>query len=61
MDEEKREALPPESEQNPEQEKPSYIPASKKKRIAAWIGVLFMVILVLLYTYSLATGAILWW
>lgn len=61
MDEEKKEALSTEPEQMQEPEKPSYTPASKKKRIAAWIGVVFMVLLVLMYTYSIATGAILWW
>lgn len=55
MDEEKNE------EQTPEQEKPSYTPASKGKRIAAWIGVIFMIFLVIMYTYSLATGAFLMW
>lgn len=55
MDEEKKE------EQTPEQGKPSYTPASKSKRIAAWIGVVFMVLLVILYSYSIATGAFLNW
>ena len=61
MDEEKKEALNTEAEQTQEPEKPSYTPASRKKRIAAWIGVIFMILLVLLYTHSIATGAILWW
>jgi hypothetical protein len=39
----------------------TYVPASKGKRIAAWIGVIFMVALVLIYSYSLATGAFLLW
>ena len=55
MDEEKKE------EQISEPEKPSYTPASKGKRVAAWIGVIFMILLVLMYSYSIATGAILWW
>ena len=61
MDEEKKEEQTSEQETTVEQEKPSYIPASKKKRIAAWIGVIFMVFLVIMYTYSIATGAFLWW
>ena len=44
-----------------EPEKPSYTPASKGRRIAAWIGIIFMVLLVILYSYSLATGAFLKW
>lgn len=38
-----------------------YRPASKGKRVAAWIGVILMVLLVILYTYSLATGAFVNW
>lgn len=58
MDEEKR------TEQAPEQDEPPkepYVPASRKKRIAAWIGVAFMLFLTIMYAYSIATGAILWW
>lgn len=55
MDEEKKE------EQTPEQEKPSYTPATRKKRIIAWIGVAFMIFLVFMYSYSIATGAFLTW
>lgn len=55
MEEEKKAGLPE------EEEKPSYTPASKKKRIAAWIGVILMIILVIMYSYSLATGAFLNW
>lgn len=58
MDEEKR------TEQAPEQDEPTkepYVPASRKKRIAAWIGVAFMLFLTIMYAYSIATGAILWW
>lgn len=51
----------PASSQSPEPEKPSYTPASRRKRIAAWIGIIFMVLLVLLYSYSLSTGAFLNW
>lgn len=46
---------------NPQEDKPSYTPASRGKRIAAWIAVVGMVIIVLMYTYSIATGAILLW
>ncbi len=55
MDEEKKD------DQTPEQQKPSFTPASRSKRIAAWAGVVFMVLLVILYSYSLATGAFLNW
>lgn len=55
MDEEKKEA------QTPEEKKPSYTPASKSRRVAAWIGVVFMVLLVILYSYSIATGAFFNW
>ncbi len=48
----------PEPEQ-PAQEK--WRPATRGQRIAAWIGVVLMVALVLAYSYSLATGAFLWW
>ena len=55
MEEEKNE-LP-----GSEPEKPSYTPASKSRRVAAWIGIILMVLLVILYSYSLATGAFLQW
>ena len=32
---------------------------SRKARLLAWAGVAFMVFLVIMYTYSLASGAIL--
>lgn len=32
---------------------------SRKARLLAWVGVAFMVFLVIMYTYSLASGAIL--
>lgn len=54
MDEEKN------KEQDPTTQEP-YTPASKNTRIAAWIGVILMVILVIAYTYSLATGSFLNW
>lgn len=53
MDEEKKE--------DQTGEKPSYTPATRKKRIIAWIGVAFMVFLVIMYSYSIATGAFLTW
>lgn len=40
-----------------QQPKPEYTPASPIKRTLAWMGVVYMVILVLLTTYNLATGA----
>ena len=55
MDEEKKEEL------TVEEPKPSYTPASKSKRIAAWVGVILMIGLVIMYSYSLATGAFLMW
>lgn len=58
MDEEKKDELTPEQTEPP---KEPYVPASKSKRIAAWIGVICMILLVLAYTYSIATGAILLW
>ena len=60
MEEEKKDS--PFLEQNVEDpEKEPYIPASKGKRIAAWIGVFLMILLVIMYTYSIATGEILNW
>lgn len=41
---------------NPGEEKPSYTPASPVKRALAWMGIVYMVILVLLTTYNMATG-----
>ena len=58
MDEEKRDALP---EEETEEKKPSYTPASRSKRIAAWVGIILMVFLVIMYSYSIATGAFLNW
>lgn len=55
MDEEKKDEL------TPEQQKPPYTPASKTKRVIAWIGVILMVLLVIMYSYSIATGAFLQW
>lgn len=61
MDEEKKNSLPPVQQDSQEPQKEPYIPASKGKRIAAWIGVILMVFLVIMYTYSIATGEILKW
>lgn len=63
MDEEKKDSLAPEQqEQNPQEpKKEPYIPASKGKRIAAWIGVILMILLIIVYTYSIATGEFLKW
>ncbi|MCI8537121.1 MAG: hypothetical protein HFF18_00435 [Oscillospiraceae bacterium] len=36
-----------------------YTPASPTKRILAWVGIVYMVILVLLNVYALATGTML--
>ena len=60
MDEEKKDSLTPEQNSGEPQKEP-YIPASRKKRIAAWIGVIFMILLIIMYTYSMATGAFLNW
>ena len=61
MDEEKKDSLAPEQQETQEPKKEPYIPASKSKRIAAWIGVILMILLVIMYTYSMATGAFLNW
>lgn len=61
MDEEKRDAQVPQPQESQQPQKEPYVPASKKKRIAAWIGVILMVLLIILYSYSLATGAFLKW
>lgn len=60
MDEEKKDSLPLE-ENSGVPEKEPYVPASKRKRIAAWFGVVFMIVLIIMYTYSMATGAFLNW
>lgn len=44
-------------EQQLQERQPSK-PYSRKARILAWIGVAFMVFLVIMYTYSLASGKI---
>ena len=60
MEDQKKDLLPQKPEKQEPQNEP-YIPASRSKRIAAWIGVILMVLLVILYTYSMATGAFLNW
>lgn len=52
MNENNDRLTPPETSQEP---KKGY---SRRARILAWIGVAFMVFLVIMYSYSLATGAI---
>lgn len=39
----------------PGTEEPSYVPASIYKRVWAWVGIVYMVIIVLLITYFMAT------
>ena len=55
MDEEKKNELTGEEEKEP------FVPASRGKRIAAWIAVVLMVFLVIIYSYSIATGSFLNW
>lgn len=72
MEPEKRpqEPLPsPDEEQNttpsgaeepvPPVEKKPYEPYSKKTRLLAWVGIAFMVFLVIMYTYAFSSGVIL--
>lgn len=40
----------------PGENKPSYTPASPVKRALAWMGIVYMLILVPLTTYNMATG-----
>ena len=49
-----------ESSSPPEPDRPSS-QTPLYKRVLAWIGVIIMVLLVLVYTYSVATGKILEW
>ena len=56
MPDERRPGAP---EQTPEQEPDrGYVPASPAKRVLAWMGVVYMVILIALSTYGLATGSL---
>ncbi len=45
----------PNDTDKPGTEEASYVPASIYKRVWAWVGIVYMVILVLLVTYFLAT------
>ena len=47
----------PEKDINQPEEQPGYTPASPVKRAMAWIGIVYMVIIVALTTYIYATGA----
>lgn len=49
----------PTSQDAPPEER--YTPSSRSKRIAAWVGVILMVLLVIAYSYSIATGSFLLW
>ena len=42
-----------------EEKRPSYTPASFEKRVAAWVGVIYMVMLTLSVTYMIATARVL--
>ena len=55
-------AAPPAVDAAPQQ--PAFEPyekASPRKRMIAWVGVVLMVLLVIFYTYSIASGNILKW
>ena len=45
--------------QTPPSEEPSYTPSSPTRRIIAWVGVIYMLIVVALTTYAIATGELL--
>lgn len=45
-----------EKQQAEQEDKPSYVPASFEKRVAAWVGVVYMVMIVFAMTYAIATG-----
>ena len=63
MDQEKKPSA--DQEQNPsapageQPEKKPYKPYSRKARLLAWVGIAFMVFLVLMYTYAFSSGIIL--
>lgn len=42
-----------------QQDGPGYIPASPTKRVLAWMGIVYMVLIIALSTYGLATGTVL--
>lgn len=41
------------------EKKPPYQPYSRKARLWAWVGIAFMVFLVIMYTYAFSSGIIL--
>ena len=50
------------TEETPQQkdpDKPPYQPYSRKARLWAWVGIAFMVFLVIMYTYAFSSGIIL--
>ena len=50
---------PPPADQGEGPEKKPYKPNSRKARLLAWVGIAFMVFLVLMYTYAFSSGIIL--
>ena len=53
---EEEEAAPPAEQQEPPKER--WQPYSRRTRMWAWVGIVFMVFLVIMYTYSLGSGKI---
>lgn len=53
-----QEGLPP-AENGPAPEKKPWKPYSRKARLLAWVGIVFMVFLVIMYTYAFSSGIIL--
>lgn len=53
-----QEGLPP-AENSPVPEKKPWKPYSRKARLLAWVGIVFMVFLVIMYTYAFSSGIIL--
>lgn len=49
----------PDVEKNNMEDNSTYTPASPTKRVFAWVGIAYMVILVFLNVYALATGTFL--
>ena len=49
---------PRQAQTPPAEDKPKYEPYKRSTRIKAWIGVAFMVFLVIMYTYAFASGKI---
>lgn len=47
----------PQENTGSEPQKPTYTPASPTKRVLAWMGILYMLILLALNTFGLATGS----